>query len=86
MEVTATKRQLTLLPNLDFGDKNLRARIIKEEIIESGIASRAKETKRSKSKENNTQTMKKGMKRSHTQCSVEKLHLKDDFLSQMKAD
>jgi hypothetical protein len=86
MEATATKRQLTLLPNLDFGDKNLRAKIMKEEIIESGIVSRGKETKRSKSKEKLPQTMKKGMKRSHTHCSVEKLHLKDDFLSQMKAD
>ena len=49
---TATKRQLTLLPNLGIGDTNLRAQIIKgENGGGSGIASRAKEAKKSKSKE-----------------------------------
>jgi hypothetical protein len=84
---TGTKRQLSsLLPSIEDG----RERVLKE-ISGGGVEVRKKDGKRSKSKSRSKEKyaevgMKKGMKRSHTQCSVEKIHLRDDFLQQMRVD
>lgn len=72
------------LPSIDDN----RARVSKDEtgsVVKKKIDKRSKS--KSKSKEKYTDvSMKKQVKRSHTQCSVEKMHLRDDFLEQMRVD
>jgi hypothetical protein len=79
---------MSSLPSIDDN----RARVLKDD-SGSALGVRKKDNKRSKSKSKSKSkekygdvSMKKGMKRSHTQCSVEKLHLRDDFLEQMRVD
>ena len=77
---------MSSLPSIDDN----RARVLKDD-GGSALGVRKKDNKRSKSKSKSKEkygdvSMKKGMKRSRTQCSVEKLHLRDDFLEQMRVD